>query len=68
MVGPRYQCLKTGHVMLLAGAYLFGATLLYKVNSSTTERMRARLVLNGTSEKGIETGSDARSGFASWID
>lgn len=54
--------------MLLAGTYLFGATLLYKVNSSTTERMRARLVLNGTSEKGIETGSDARSGFASWID
>lgn len=32
------------------GTYLFGATLLYKVNSSTTARMRGRLVLNGTTE------------------
>ncbi|MDZ4128655.1 MAG: DUF2793 domain-containing protein, partial [Hydrogenophaga sp.] len=28
------------------GTYLFGATLLYKVNASTTARMRGRLVLN----------------------
>jgi hypothetical protein len=34
----------------VAGTYLFGATLLYKVNSSTTARMRGRLVLNGTTE------------------
>lgn len=34
----------------VAGTYLFGAMLLYKVNSSTTARMRARLVLNGTTE------------------
>jgi hypothetical protein len=34
----------------VAGTYLFGATLLYKVNSSTSSRMRARLVLNGTNE------------------
>lgn len=32
------------------GTYLFGATLLYKVNSSTSARMRGRLVLNGASE------------------
>jgi hypothetical protein len=32
------------------GAYLFGATLLYKVNASTTARMCGRLVLNGTTE------------------
>jgi len=32
------------------GTYLFGATLMYKVNSSTTARMRGRLVLNGTTE------------------
>ena len=32
------------------GTYLFGATLLYKVNASTTARMRGRLVLNGTTE------------------
>jgi hypothetical protein len=32
------------------GTYLFGATLLYKVNSSTTARMRGRLVLNGSTE------------------
>jgi len=32
------------------GAHLFGATLLYKVNASTSERMSGRLVLNGTIE------------------
>ncbi|SNT76786.1 DUF2793 domain-containing protein [Paracoccus seriniphilus] len=32
------------------GTYLFGATLLYKVNSSTSARMSGRLVLNGTTE------------------
>ena len=32
------------------GTYLFGATLLYKINASTTARMRGRLVLNGTTE------------------
>jgi hypothetical protein len=34
----------------VAGTYLFGATLLYKINASTTARMRGRLVLNGTTE------------------
>lgn len=34
----------------VAGTYLFGATLLYKVNFSTTARMRGRLMLNGTTE------------------
>ena len=32
------------------GTYLFGAALLYKVNSSTSARMRGRLVLNGATE------------------
>ncbi len=32
------------------GTYFFGATLMYKVNASTTARMRGRLVLNGTTE------------------
>src|SRR6056297_690837 len=32
------------------GTYLFGATLLYKVNASTTARMSGRLVLNGSTE------------------
>ena len=32
------------------GTYLFGATLLYKINASATARMRGRLVLNGTKE------------------
>ncbi len=32
------------------GTYLFGATLLYKINSSTSARMRGRLVLNGATE------------------
>jgi len=34
----------------VAGTYLFGASLLYKVNSSTSARMRGRLVLNGSTE------------------
>ena len=32
------------------GTYLFGATLLYNFNASTTARMRGRLVLNGSTE------------------
>lgn len=32
------------------GTYLFGATLLYKINVSTSARMSGRLVLNGTTE------------------
>ena len=32
------------------GTYLFGATLLYKINASATARMRGRLVLNGSTE------------------
>ena len=34
----------------VAGTYLFGATLLYKINASTTARMSGRLVLNGSTE------------------
>ena len=34
----------------VAGTYLFGASLLYKINASTTARMRGRLVLNGLTE------------------
>ena len=34
----------------VAGTYLFGASLLFKVNASTSARMRGRLVLNGTTE------------------
>jgi hypothetical protein len=32
------------------GTYLFGATLLYKINASATARMRGRLMLNGATE------------------
>jgi hypothetical protein len=34
----------------LDGTYLLGATLLYKINASTSARMRGRLVLNGATE------------------
>jgi hypothetical protein len=34
----------------VAGTYLFGASLLYKVNVSTAARMRGRLALNGSTE------------------
>ncbi len=32
------------------GTYLFGATLLYKVNASASARISGRLVLNGTTQ------------------
>lgn len=34
----------------VAGTYLFGASLLYKINYSADARMSARLVLNGSTE------------------
>jgi hypothetical protein len=34
----------------VVGTYFFGASLLYKVNASTTARMNGRLVLNGSTE------------------
>jgi hypothetical protein len=34
----------------VAGAYMFGASLLYRINSSSTSRMRGRLVINGATE------------------
>lgn len=53
------------------GTYLFGATLLYKVNSSTSARMRGRLVLNGTTEIkgsfGEISGSHVSLATALWL-
>lgn len=34
----------------VAGTYLFGASLLFKINASSNARMRGRLVLNGSTE------------------
>ncbi|EXL08892.1 DUF2793 domain-containing protein [Aquamicrobium defluvii] len=55
----------------VAGTYLFGATLLYKVNSSTTARMRGRLVLNGTTEirgsRGEISGDHVSEATALWL-
>ena len=34
----------------VAGTYLFGASLLFKMNASSNARMRGRLVLNGSTE------------------
>ncbi|MDQ7776821.1 MAG: DUF2793 domain-containing protein [Paracoccus aminovorans] len=53
------------------GTYLFGATLLYKVNSSTNARMRGRLVLNGSTEirgsRGEISGAHASEATALWL-
>ena len=53
------------------GTYLFGATLLYKVNSSTTARMRGRLVLNGSTEirgsMGEISGAHVSEATAIWL-
>ncbi|MTH33755.1 hypothetical protein GL279_04005 [Paracoccus limosus] len=55
----------------VAGTYLFGATLLYKINSSTNARMRGRLVLNGTTEirgsRGEISGAHASEATALWL-
>ena len=55
----------------VAGTYLFGATLLYKVNASTTARMRGRLVLNGTTEirgsRGEISGDHVSEATALWL-
>jgi len=53
------------------GTYLFGATLLYKVNASTTARMSARLVLNGAAEirgsKGEISGEHVSLATTLWL-
>ena len=53
------------------GTYLFGATLLYNVNSSTAARMRGRLVLNGATEirgsYGEISGAHVSESTALWL-
>ena len=53
------------------GTYLFGATLFYKINSSTSARMRGRLVLNGTTEirgsYGEISGAHVSEATALWL-
>ncbi|MDN2565224.1 hypothetical protein N1F89_03240 [Aquibium sp. A9E412] len=53
------------------GTYLFGATLLYKVNASTSARMSGRLVLNGTTEirgsVGEISGAHVSEATALWL-
>ncbi|WP_108485418.1 DUF2793 domain-containing protein [Oceaniglobus ichthyenteri] len=45
-----FDAMNNHFVVPVDGTYLFGATLLYKINASATSRMRGRLVLNGLSE------------------
>ena len=53
------------------GTYLFGATLMYKVNASTSARMSGRLVLNGTTEirgsRGEISGAHVSEATAIWL-
>ena len=53
------------------GTYLFGATLLYKINASTSSRMRGRLVLNGATEirgsLGEISGAHVSEATALWL-
>ncbi len=55
----------------VAGSYLFGASLLYKVNASTSTRMNGRLVLNGTTEirgsRGEISGANVSEATALWL-
>ena len=51
--------------------YLFGATLLYKINASTSARMSGRLALNGTTEirglRGEISGAHVSEATALWL-
>ncbi|WP_249200682.1 hypothetical protein [Thetidibacter halocola] len=53
------------------GTYLFGATLLFKVNTSTSARMSGRLLFNGTTEirgsRGEVTSSHVSEATAIWL-
>ena len=53
------------------GTYLFGASLLYKINASAPARMRGRLVLNGTTEirgsRGEISSSHVSEATALWL-
>ena len=53
------------------GTYLFGATLLHKVNSSTAARMSGRLVMNGATEirgsYGEISGAHVTEATALWL-
>jgi hypothetical protein len=53
------------------GTYLFGATLLYKINSSASARMRGRLILNGATEikgsYGESSGAHVSEATALWL-
>ena len=53
------------------GTYLFGATLLYKINASASARMRGRLVLNGATEingsSGEISGAHVSEATALWL-
>jgi Protein of unknown function (DUF2793) len=58
-------------VATVDGTYLFGATLLYKINASTSARMRGRLVLNGATEingsYGEISGAHVSEATALWL-
>lgn len=66
-----FDAVNNRFVAPVAGTYLFGATLLYKVNSSTNARMRGRLVLNGTTEihgsRGEISGDHVSEATALWL-
>ncbi|MGC9371182.1 MAG: DUF2793 domain-containing protein [Paracoccaceae bacterium] len=53
------------------GTYLFGATLLYKINASTSARMSGRLVLNGTTgirgSRGEVSGAHVSEATTLWL-
>lgn len=53
------------------GTYLFGATLLYKINASTSARISGRLVLNSTTEIrgsfGVISGAHVSEATPLWL-
>ncbi|MDP5308647.1 DUF2793 domain-containing protein [Paracoccus spongiarum] len=55
----------------VSGTYLFGASLLFKINANTSARMRGRLVLNGSTEirgsLGEISGAHVSEATALWL-
>jgi hypothetical protein len=66
-----FKAAKNWFVAPADGTYLFGATLLYKVDASTAARIRGRLVLNGATEirgsMGEISGGHVTEATALWL-
>ena len=66
-----FDAVKNRFVAPVAGTYLLGASLLFKINASSNARMRGRLLLNGSTEirgsLGEISGAHVSEATALWL-